>query len=144
MRVLMISTPSSWDALRPACRPSIDRSRRSPLRLASARSVPSSQARGTTAHWLHKLWMRSTPRILSARLKLSPSRRSRRIFPRYTQRSRISNLHDRSEEHTSELQSLMRISYAVFCLKQKKNKTSTHTNTVLTQYYIHNHKIQQQ
>src|SRR3546814_5780881 len=31
---------------------------------------------------------------------------------------------DRSEEHTSELQSLMRISYAVFCLK-KKNKTTT-------------------
>src|SRR3546814_9228861 len=33
------------------------------------------------------------------------------------------NLVDRSEEHTSELQSLMRISYAVFCLKKKnKNK----------------------
>src|SRR3546814_9084988 len=31
--------------------------------------------------------------------------------------------HTRSEEHTSELQSLMRISYAVFCLKQKKNLT---------------------
>src|SRR3546814_3422469 len=31
---------------------------------------------------------------------------------------------DRSEEHTSELQSLMRISYAVFCLK-KKNNTNT-------------------
>src|SRR3546814_2969800 len=30
-------------------------------------------------------------------------------------------LHSRSEEHTSELQSLMRTSYAVFCLKQKKN-----------------------
>src|SRR3546814_2254544 len=29
----------------------------------------------------------------------------------------------RSEEHTSELQSLMRISYAVFCLKQKKSRT---------------------
>src|SRR3546814_3474870 len=29
--------------------------------------------------------------------------------------------HERSEEHTSELQSLMRISYAVFCLKKKKN-----------------------
>src|SRR3546814_4687071 len=29
---------------------------------------------------------------------------------------------DRSEEHTSELQSLMRISYAVFCLKKKDNK----------------------
>src|SRR3546814_858080 len=35
----------------------------------------------------------------------------------------------RSEEHTSELQSLMRISYAVFCLKNKK-KTTTQTNTV--------------
>src|SRR3546814_1599385 len=32
------------------------------------------------------------------------------------------NLQQRSEEHTSELQSLMRISYAVFCLKKKKNK----------------------
>src|SRR3546814_9038385 len=31
-------------------------------------------------------------------------------------------LHGRSEEHTSELQSLMRISYAVFCLKKKKKK----------------------
>src|SRR3546814_2418952 len=30
---------------------------------------------------------------------------------------------DRSEEHTSELQSLMRISYAVFCLKKKKHNT---------------------
>src|SRR3546814_5077863 len=30
-------------------------------------------------------------------------------------------IHERSEEHTSELQSLMRISYAVFCLKKKKN-----------------------
>src|SRR3546814_2441285 len=35
---------------------------------------------------------------------------------------------ERSEEHTSELQSLMRISYAVFCLKKKKQKT-TNTNT---------------
>src|SRR3546814_1574777 len=35
----------------------------------------------------------------------------------------------RSEEHTSELQSLMRISYAVFCLKKKKNKTRNHIIT---------------
>src|SRR3546814_2658571 len=33
----------------------------------------------------------------------------------------------RSEEHTSELQSLMRISYAVFCLKKKKKKTKRNT-----------------
>src|SRR3546814_9943427 len=32
----------------------------------------------------------------------------------------------RSEEHTSELQSLMRISYAVFCLKKKKKNRNTH------------------
>src|SRR3546814_7384212 len=32
---------------------------------------------------------------------------------------------DRSEEHTSELQSLMRISYAVFCLKKKKKNNNT-------------------
>src|SRR3546814_10610532 len=35
-------------------------------------------------------------------------------------------LHDRSEEHTSELQSLMRISYAVFCLKKKTNNNTHH------------------
>src|SRR3546814_2629298 len=41
----------------------------------------------------------------------------------------------RSEEHTSELQSLMRISYAVFCLKKKKNKYGTigQTTTSSTQ-----------
>src|SRR3546814_5324947 len=32
----------------------------------------------------------------------------------------VGEMHDRSEEHTSELQSLMRISYAVFCLKKKR------------------------
>src|SRR3546814_2594279 len=35
--------------------------------------------------------------------------------------------HPRSEEHTSELQSLMRISYPVFCLKKKTKHTQTHT-----------------
>src|SRR3546814_6256227 len=35
----------------------------------------------------------------------------------------------RSEEHTSELQSLMRISYAVFCLKKKKQTLTTHNDT---------------
>src|SRR3546814_6610595 len=34
----------------------------------------------------------------------------------------------RSEEHTSELQSLMRISYAVFCLKKKNHKVTDHTH----------------
>src|SRR3546814_3634656 len=41
----------------------------------------------------------------------------------------------RSEEHTSELQSLMRISYAVFCLK-KKNKTKNNINYHIVQQQI--------
>src|SRR3546814_793476 len=39
-------------------------------------------------------------------------------------------LHGRSEEHTSELQSLMRISYAVFCLKKKKQLTIIDTYNI--------------
>src|SRR3546814_3338253 len=42
----------------------------------------------------------------------------------------------RSEEHTSELQSLMRISYAVFCLKKKKIEYATH-------YHRNAHKYNQ-
>src|SRR3546814_6149511 len=59
---------------------------------------------------------------------------------------------ERSEEHTSELQSLMRISYAVFCLKKKRNKhnasPSRHTplpnaiqpttHDILTNFLSHN------
>src|SRR3546814_6655511 len=46
----------------------------------------------------------------------------------------------RSEEHTSELRSLMRISYAVFCLKKKKNITNNTTTTTTSKhmYSIHN------
>src|SRR3546814_5293323 len=40
----------------------------------------------------------------------------------------IADLALRSEEHTSELQSLMRISYAVFCLKKKTHNTPTENN----------------
>src|SRR3546814_7878143 len=56
--------------------------------------------------------------------------------PAYNFRANLPSLDDkcwkktklrRSEEHTSELQSLMRISYAVFCLKKKKNKKEIKT-----------------
>src|SRR3546814_1124400 len=43
--------------------------------------------------------------------------------------SGVFDLTPRSEEHTSELQSLMRISYAVFCLKKKKTKINTKKQT---------------
>src|SRR3546814_3455666 len=43
------------------------------------------------------------------------------------ERSADLGMQNRSEEHTSELQSLMRISYAVFCLKKKKQKNLKNT-----------------
>src|SRR3546814_3906156 len=51
----------------------------------------------------------------------------RSISPDTIQKSLALLLANRSEEHTSELQSLMRISYAVFCLKKKKTN-NTHNN----------------
>src|SRR3546814_13121341 len=59
-------------------------------------------------------WVRSSDRSRRARRDPSAPGGGRRVPP------------GRSEEHTSELQSLMRISYAVFCLKKKKEKL---TNT---------------
>src|SRR3546814_1180781 len=43
----------------------------------------------------------------------------------------------RSEEHTSELQSLMRISYAVFCLKKKKLISNLHSQPRAITKYVH-------
>src|SRR3546814_3682044 len=44
----------------------------------------------------------------------------------------------RSEEHKSELQSLMRISYAVFCLKKKQYNITKHTSTLVHTYITAN------
>src|SRR3546814_7558824 len=58
-------------------------------------------------------------RVLPNVVRIVAAHPERTVFTRF-----------RSEEHTSELQSLMRISYAVFCLKKKKkNKTKTNTCT---------------
>src|SRR3546814_7250670 len=54
--------------------------------------------------------------------------RERSTCPRDPLGASVQLLRDRSEEHTSELQSLMRISYAVFCLKQKTSNTSHQNN----------------
>src|SRR3546814_2509903 len=50
-------------------------------------------------------------------------------------RKRVSSVTKRSEEHTSELQSLMRISYAVFCLKKKKKETTLTTPVTIRQQH---------
>src|SRR3546814_8372624 len=49
----------------------------------------------------------------------------------------VRKTHFRSEEHTSELQSLMRISYAVFCLKKKKRKITDKQSTYIISNNYH-------
>src|SRR3546814_1911911 len=49
---------------------------------------------------------------------------------------------ERSEEHTSELQSLMRISYAVFCLKKKKN-TNKGQSRMRATYCVYEQKVKE-
>src|SRR3546814_8529023 len=53
--------------------------------------------------------------------------RAKALAPKFLERLGALRRH-RSEEHTSELQSLMRISYAVFCLKKKTNKHIKYQN----------------
>src|SRR3546814_9505774 len=89
------------------------------------------------------LWGAATSHGWNEHLALSGSAVSLRPPSRYWARSRsrrspralftelrvqAGSLSVRSEEHTSELQSLMRISYAVFCLK-KKTHTNHHVST---------------
>src|SRR3546814_4795280 len=51
-------------------------------------------------------------------------------FSRWAKQAHFGKVGFRSEEHTSELQSLMRISYAVFCLKKKKKKKQLHIHLI--------------
>src|SRR3546814_3213123 len=94
-----------------------------PLRAPSDRAIL--LRRGSRSHilvprrWAGQMHLRS---IFGPFLVLLQFRRRRPHSP--------SVLHARSEEHTSELQSLMRISYAVFCLK-KKNKKNTSSNVLV-------------
>src|SRR3546814_1222815 len=62
---------------------------------------------------------RAAEQVLSSQ---SAFLRHRHLWKKLFHQRRLS-LTQRSEEHTSELQSLMRISYAVFCLKKKKKNT---------------------
>src|SRR3546814_8914811 len=105
--------------------------RRRARREAAARSAPDDRHRRLARDGRRHRRPRNGPRARQARdLRRAPDRHLR-TAPRLRHRPR------RSEEHTSELQSLMRISYAVFCLKKKKTniikktirKHTTATNT---------------
>src|SRR3546814_1767268 len=81
-----------------------------PHQAVAARAGGSAGARG----WYPARAARRDGRHHCRRDGLYPHRRRGRGFARHA------DPHGRSEEHTPELQSLMRISYAVFCLKKKK------------------------
>src|SRR3546814_4521440 len=63
--------------------------------------------------------------------------------PLNSRRCRRAGKRGRSEEHTSELQSLMRISYAVFCLKKKKKKNTNNYKKQLQQSTLRRNTKQQ-
>src|SRR3546814_2875557 len=96
------------------------------MRISDWSSDVCSSDLGDSARW--RWWLLPFPLILGALRKpakisqLSPQKQRRqnsiRTIPTAIQRSP----RRRSEEHTSELQSLLRISYAVFCFKKKKER----------------------
>src|SRR3546814_5546125 len=89
-------------------------------------------------------------RDAARRLDDQRHRKARQQRHRVERHQRKAEPYLRSEEHTSELQSLMRISYAVFCLKKKKKNHETQHNRATTSSannkantYHHNNKISQ-
>src|SRR3546814_1128413 len=73
--------------------------------------------------------------VFKVQANMNPAHRDRIAFTRlcsgkFERGMRLTQ--GRSEEHTSELQSLMRISYAVFCLKKKKQKSQRLHKLILT------------
>src|SRR3546814_9103194 len=79
------------------------------------------------------------PRHISRHIRKEgqPRTNSSKIMPASHQYLRKRWCEARSEEHTSELQSLMRISYAVFCLQKKKQKSrKSISNTVYNAIHI--------
>src|SRR3546814_9524536 len=88
--------------------------------------------------------MRSKPLLMSLSGRVWVMRSSMLILPSMYQSTILgTSVRPRSEEHTSELQSLMRISYAVFCLKKKKIQRHYVTNTLtLNHDNVHNKIIE--
>src|SRR3546814_7994991 len=77
---------------------------------------------GADVRWEVAFYFGTSKEILSLVLDHSLARRLTSAMS--------TGLTDRSEEHTSELQSLVRISYAVFCLKKKTNKITYHDTNI--------------
>src|SRR3546814_3150553 len=94
------------------------------------RSCRSCDEKATQAACTAKTKIKATRTTSAKRPGLS--RRDDGRNGRATRRAPARSSTPRSEEHTSELQSLMRISYAVFCLKKKKNTRNNVYNVLQT------------
>src|SRR3546814_10700584 len=97
-----------------------------PLAIVSGWYTPGSGSGKLTSYGNPGRRQRSIPPSMG-RLALSPTSSARNPGDRH-RHSHALYPADRSEEHTSELQSLMRISYAVFCLKKKQKKPTQQPN----------------
>src|SRR3546814_4510132 len=75
-------------------------------------------------------WSQDTGNIFCSAVSMACARIPLAVEPH------LARCGDRSEEHTSELQSLMRISYAVFCLKKKNNTTKSVVSQYQSTQYI--------
>src|SRR3546814_2692411 len=75
-------------------------------------------------------WTSSSCQPASVRASSGKARTSALLLPNHS----TGFMRLRSEEHTSELQSLMRISYAVFCLKKKKKQAQVYKHDTSTQH----------
>src|SRR3546814_7269893 len=119
---------ASWPAAAQASTwTSTPRSRQAATTSATGCTVPTS--------WLpHCTWTRE----VSGRTAASSSSASIRPKPS-TPTTVTSPLASRSEEHTSELQSLMRISYAVFCLKKKQQHYNQEKEMNLPNLHLHSY-----
>src|SRR3546814_8148161 len=94
----------------------------------------------TTLFRSHPFSARKASSLASSQISMPSSSALASLLPAASPATRKLVAGERSEEHTSELQSLMRISYAVFCLKKKKKQHRTHisiqhTNTTHTQHH---------
>src|SRR3546814_9189067 len=93
------------------------------------RSTPASGAASFPGLSILELLFRPGTAVRLTGGSLSASRMLPRSASSPRPRARERGPAGRSEEHTSELQSLMRISYAVFCLQKKNTNTTQHTIT---------------
>src|SRR3546814_8952352 len=103
-----------------------------PPRLSSDLPFPASQSASASRATINSATVFPIACAAMSEADACPKAQARTSRPRLATRPSLSRHTStvRSEEHTSELQSLMRISYAVSCLKNKKNKQHHITKTI--------------